>query len=75
MDRLDRLGLGGLAAPPTDVAAVTRVQVFLEGFTGGRPGDYVDDAETAEVLDALYEAAPEVLSEMVRRAVRRSGGM
>ena len=75
MDRLDQLDLGAIAGPPTDVAAVTRVQVFLEGLSGGRPGDYIDDPETAEVLDALYEAAPDVLSEMVRRAVKRSGGM
>jgi hypothetical protein len=41
-------------------------------LSGGRPGDYVEDPETAIVLDALYEAAPEVLTQMVRRAARRT---
>ena len=74
MDRLDQMGLGAVAAF-TDVATVSRLQVFMEGLTGGRPGDYIDDPETAEVLDALYDAAPEILADMVKRAVRRSGGM
>ena len=74
MDRLDQMDLGAVVAG-TAVASVSRVQVFLEGLTGGRPGDYIDDPETAEVLDALYEAAPELLSEIVRGAVKRSGGM
>ena len=74
MNRLDAMDLGAIAAS-TEVAAVTRFQVFLEGLTGGRPGEYVDDPETAEVLDSLYEAAPELLADMVRRAVKRSGGM
>ena len=74
LDRLDQMDLGAVVAS-TAVASVSRVQVFLEGLTGGRPGDYIDDPETAEVLDALYEAAPELLSEIVRGAVKRSGGM
>ena len=75
MDRLDQLDLSGIVWPPTSLVALTRLAVFQQGFTVGRPGDYIDDAETAEVLDALYEAAPEVLSGMVTRAAKRSGGI
>jgi hypothetical protein len=73
-DRLDELDLGAVAGLPTSVASVSRFQVFDEGLSGGRPGEYVEDPETAAVLDALYEAAPEVLTQMVRRAARRTRG-
>ena len=70
----DGLVVGAIAGRPTELVALTRLAVFQQGFTAGRPGDYIDDAETAEVLDALYDAAPEVLSGMVSRAAKRSGG-
>ena len=74
LDRLDQLDLGAVAGG-TDAGSVSRFQVFAEGLTGGRPGDYIEDVETAAVLDALYEAAPDLLSQLVRGAARRMGGI
>lgn len=74
LDRLDHLDLGAVAGG-TDAGSVSRFQVFVEGLTGGRPGDYIEDVETAAVLDALYEAAPELLSQLVCSAARRMGGI
>ena len=75
MDRLDAMDLGAVGgASPAKMVFVSRAQVFLSGFTGVRPGDYIDDTDTSDVLDALYEAAPDLLSDLVQRAVKRSGG-
>ncbi|MCC7262593.1 MAG: hypothetical protein IT369_08750 [Candidatus Latescibacteria bacterium] len=74
LDRLDQLDLGAVAGG-TDAGSVSRFQVFAEGLTGGRPGEYIEDVETAAVLDALYEAAPELLSQLVCSAARRMGGI
>ena len=73
MDRLDDLDLAG-TLPGTEVAAVSRYQALTEGFAGDRPGEYVADAATAEVLDALWEAAPELLAPAVVNATRRLHG-
>lgn len=76
LDRLDHLDLGAVVGDIADGAiAVSRFQAFMEGLAGGRPGDYIEDAETAAVLDALYEAAPELLSQFVCSAARRMGGV
>ena len=74
LNRLDQMDLGAVAGG-TDAGSVSRFQVFVEGLTGGRPGDYIEDVETAAVLDALYEAAPELLSKLVCSAARRMGGV
>ena len=71
LDRLHQLDLAGVAS---ELTFVTRAQVFLEGCSGGRPADYVTDPETADVLDAVYDAAPDLLSTLVRKAIKRSGG-
>lgn len=73
MDRLTDLDLGG-TLPGTEVAAVSRYQALTEGFVGDRPGEYVTDPATAEVLDALWEAAPELLAPAVVNATRRLHG-
>ena len=73
MDRLTDLDLGG-TLPGTEVAAVSRYQALTEGFVGDRPGEYVTDTGTAEVLDALWEAAPELLAPAVVNATRRLHG-
>ena len=73
MDRLTDLDLGG-TLPGTEVAAVSRYQALTEGFAGDRPGEYVADPATAEVLDALWEAAPELLAPAVVNATRRLHG-
>lgn len=76
LDRLDQLDLGAVVGSMANgVFTVSRFQAFVEGLTGGRPGDYIEDVETAAVLDALYEAAPELLSQLVRGAARRMGGI
>ena len=73
MDRLTDLDLGG-TLPGTEVAAVSRYQALTEGFVGDRPGEYVTDPAAAEVLDALWEAAPELLAPAVVNATRRLHG-
>jgi hypothetical protein len=40
---------------------------------GGWPRLHMDDPDLNPVLDAVYEAAPDVLAEMIRRAWERSG--
>ena len=73
MDRLTELNLDA-TLPGTEVAAVSRYQALTEGFVGDRPGEYVSDAATAEILDALWEAAPELLAPAVVNATRRLHG-
>lgn len=76
LDRLDQLDLGAVVGSMANGAfAVSRLQAFVDGLTGGRPGDYIEDFATAVVLDALYEAAPELLSQLVCSAARRMGGV
>lgn len=74
LDRLEELDLGATVDSRGWPWSVSRFQMLVEGLTGGRPGDYVDDPETAAVLDALYEAAPELLSRIVCSAARRVDG-
>ena len=76
LNRLDHLDLGAVAGSVADgMFSVSRMQLFSEGLTGGRPGAYIEDVETAAVLDALYEAAPDLLSQLVCSAARRMGGI
>lgn len=71
MDRLEHLnlnevvGFGGFQ--------VYRFRLFsAEGLGGSRPSALIDDPETGRVLDALYEAAPALLSDAIRGAWERS---
>ncbi len=71
LDRLGHLklnevvGFGGFQ--------VYRFRLFsTEGLGGTRPSAFIDDPETGDVLDALYEAAPALLSEVIRGAWERS---
>ena len=73
MDRLTELNLGAVTGH-TEVAAVSLFQTMTEGFAWTRPSDYVADAVTAEVLDALWEAAPDLLASTVVNATRRLHG-
>ena len=73
MDRLTHLDLGRTTGH-TEVAAVSLFQTMSEGFAWTRPSDYVADAATAEVLDALWEAAPDLLASTVVNATRRLHG-
>lgn len=71
LDRLEHLKLNevvGFAG-----FQVYRFRLFsTEGLGGTRPSAFVEDPETGIVLDALYEAAPAVLSEAIRGAWERS---
>ena len=71
LDRLGHLklnevvGFGGFQ--------VYRFRLFsAEGLGGTRPSAFIDDPETGIVLDALFEAAPALLSETIRGAWERS---
>ncbi len=71
LDRLEHLnlnevvGFGGFQ--------VYRFRLFSsEGLGGTRPSAFIDDPETGKVLDALYEAAPALLSNAIRGAWERS---
>lgn len=73
MDRLGDLDLGAVL-PGSEVAAVSRYQAMTEGFVGDRPSEYVTDPLTSEILDALWEAAPELLGPAVVNATKRLYG-
>jgi len=74
MDRLGDLGMGDTLEGYGPWKA-SRFQAFMEGIAADRPGEYVEDAGTAEVLDALWEAAPEPLTHAVVNATRRLYGV
>lgn len=73
VDRLTDLNLGQVVGG-TEVGSVSLFQTMAEGFAWTRPCDYVSDAATAEVLDTLWEAAPELLASTVVSATRRLHG-
>ena len=71
LDRLGHLKLNEVVGPPG--FQVYRFRLFsTEGLGGTRPSAFIDDPETGIVLDALYEAAPVLLSEIIRGAWERS---
>ena len=71
LDRLEHLKLNEVVGFPG--FQVYRFRLFsTEGLGGTRPSAFVDDPETGIVLDALYEAAPAVLSDAIRGAWERS---
>lgn len=74
MDRLGELNLDETLKIPGPWKA-SRYQAFSEGFAVDRPGEYVEDADTAEILDALWEAAPELLTQAVVNATKRVYGV
>jgi hypothetical protein len=54
---------------------IYRFQLFSEqGIAGALPSAFIEDPETGEVLDAVYEAAPDLLCDIVRVAWERAGG-
>ena len=71
LDRMDDLNLN-------EIVGIGDVQVYrfrlfsTEGLGGTRPSAFIDDPETGIVLDALYEAAPGLLSRVIRGAWERS---
>ena len=73
MDKLSDLDLGAVAGY-TEVASVSRFQALSEGIIGDRPGEIVEDSDTADTLDALWAAAPELLGPAVIHATRRLYG-
>lgn len=71
LDRLEHLKLNEVVGPPG--FQVYRFRLFsAEGLGGTRPSAFIDDPETGTVLDALYEAAPALLSDAIRGAWERS---
>ena len=71
LDRMDDLNLNEIVGPPG--FQVYRFRLFsAEGLGGTRPSAFIDDPETGIVLDALYEAAPTLLSRVIRGAWERS---
>lgn len=56
-----------------DFRSLHHFREITELPVGGWPGLHIDDPDLVPVLDALYEAAPDVLTEMIRRAWERFG--
>ncbi len=72
LDRLEHLKLNEIVGFP-GAPPIYRFRLFsTEGLGGTRPSAYIDDLETGSVLDALFEAAPELLSGIVRAAWERA---
>jgi hypothetical protein len=64
LDLNEVVGVGGFQ--------VYRFRLFsTEGLGGTRPSAFIDDPETGLVLDALYEASPAMLSNIIRVAWER----
>jgi hypothetical protein len=73
LDRVEQFDLNVIVF--SGGVAIYRILLFSElGEGGSRPSAFIEDPETGEVLDALYEAAPEVLCGVVRGAWERAGG-
>ncbi len=72
-DRLEKLDLHGIVS--FGEYSVSRFRLFSNfGSVGARPSAFIEDAETGAVLDALYEAVPELLRYAVRGAWERALG-
>ncbi|MDE2998791.1 MAG: TraR/DksA C4-type zinc finger protein [Gemmatimonadota bacterium] len=70
-DRLEHLRLNEVVS--FGGFPVYRFRLFsAEGLGGTRPSAFIDDPETGVVLDALYEAAPDLLSQVIRIAWERA---
>ena len=74
MDRLADLDLGTVVGAAGGFS-VSRFQAFSEGFAGDPPSEYVEDPTTAEILDALWGASPELLTPAVVNAAKRLYGI
>ena len=73
LDRVASLDLNAVVS--SGGVSIYRFQLFSELGEGGvRPSAFVEDPETGEVLDALYEAAPDLLCGVVRGAWERAEG-
>ncbi len=73
LDRVECMDLNAIVS--SGGVAIYRFQLFSElGEGGSRPSATIEDPETGEVLDALYEAAPDLLCDVVRGAWERAGG-
>ena len=71
LDRLGHLNLNEIVG--FGGFQVYRFRLFsAEGLGGIRPSAFIDDPETGIVLDALYEASPALLAEIIRGAWERS---
>lgn len=71
LDRMEHLKLNEVVS--FGGFQVYRFRLFsAEGLGGTRPSAFVEDPETGIVLDALYEAAPELLSQIIRLAWERA---
>lgn len=71
LDRLEHLKLNEVVS--FGGFQVYRFRLFsAEGLGGTRPSAFIDDPETGVVLDALYEAAPDLLSQVIRMAWERA---
>ncbi|MEW6752353.1 MAG: hypothetical protein AB1505_15420 [Candidatus Latescibacterota bacterium] len=76
MDKLRDLDLGAIGQwASTEVAGATRLELFAAGLCDGPPGEYVEDEEVADVLDALHEANPELMAGVIAGAARRMWGL
>ena len=72
-DRLEQLDLHGIVS--VGEYSIYRFALFSDlGAVGQRPSAFIEDAQTGAVLDALYEAAPELLRYAVRGAWERALG-
>ncbi len=73
LDRLEHLDLHAVIS--VGEFQIHRFRLFSEeGIAGMLPSAFIDDPETGEVLDAIYEAAPDLLCDIVRVAWERAGG-
>jgi hypothetical protein len=73
LDRLAHLDLHTILS--AGEFSIYRFRLFSsEGIAGVRPSAFIDDPEMGEVLDAVYEAVPDLLGDIVRVAWERAGG-
>ena len=70
LERLDEVDLDQ-RVPGSGPWGVSRRQALAHGFTGLKPGDWVGDAEIGRMLNVLYQAAPELVADIMSRAGQR----
>ncbi|NKB67515.1 MAG: hypothetical protein GKR89_10670 [Candidatus Latescibacteria bacterium] len=70
LERLEEVDLDQ-RVPGTGPWGVSRRQALARGFTGLKPGDWVGDPEMGHMLNVLYQAAPDLVGDIMIRAGRR----
>lgn len=72
LEQIDGMNLQ-TTGPDGEGFTASRMQALSSGAFGGPPGGFVSDPEIAGILNALNEAAPDLISETMQRVARRLG--